>query len=340
MMTPERLARDINSDKIEPLYCLYGEEPYLMDEALQAIIERSLGDGLRDFNLDVFYAGSSTPSDIVDTIGMFPMMASRRVVVIKEIQNLKEKHLDALLSVVQNPIDTTTLIFTGSKVDQRKKFYKEFMKTGTMVKFMRPKDSQVPGWIAHTVERFGKRILPNANQLLFQLVGPNLMELHNEIQKVVQFVGDKEVIEYTDIESIVSRFRVESVFELANAVGVGDRATALTCLVHLLDHGENEVGVLALIVRHIRILLLTKEAVSDGLSQQQISARVGVPPFFLKQYIDQSRAWTRPQLERAHRLLLDTDRALKSAPLASHILLENFVVKSCDILETSVSLQG
>ncbi|MCB0394420.1 MAG: DNA polymerase III subunit delta [Bdellovibrionales bacterium] len=334
-MNAERLARELQGGRLTSIYGLFGEETFLIDEALHAIVDSAIAGGPKDFNLDVFYAGSCQPNEIVDAGVMLPMMCPRRVVVIKETQNFKEKQLEALLPIVESPEETSVIIFTGSKVDQRKKLFKLIEKNGSLVKFPRADERVIPGWITQMVEKEGKRILADANQLLLQLVGPSLIDLRNEILKVIQFMGDKEIITTREVESVVSRTRMESVFELATAVGAGNRADAIVRLVQLLDQGENEIGVLAMISRHIRILMLSKEAISEGMSSNQVATQVGVSPYFVNQYIKQAQQWSRAQLERVHRILLDTDRALKSAPVASHILLENLVVKSCECFEAT-----
>jgi DNA polymerase-3 subunit delta len=56
---------------------------------------------------------------------------------------------------------------------------------------------------------------------------------------------------------------------------------------------------------------------------------VGVPGFFMRQYVDQSRHWRKEKLEETYSNLLETDRALKSSPVSSAIWLENFILKSC-----------
>jgi DNA polymerase-3 subunit delta len=100
-------------------------------------------------------------------------------------------------------------------------------------------------------------------------------------------------------------------------------------LANLLDHGQNEVGVLALISRHVRILKLVADGLREGLSGPKLASRAGVSPYFLKSYVDQARAWSDRKIEHTFQALVDTDRALKSSPVASHIWLENFVVQTC-----------
>ncbi len=112
-------------------------------------------------------------------------------------------------------------------------------------------------------------------------------------------------------------------------MGRRDCADSFMHLAHLLDGGQNEIGVLALTIRHFRILLLCQEALKEGLSQSQIATRVGVHGFFIKEYIEQAKLQDSKQLLQIYDILLDTDRALKSNPLSSHLWLENLVLQAC-----------
>ena len=156
-----------------------------------------------------------------------------------------------------------------------------------------------------------------------------MTDLNAELLKLSQYLGDRNEVTTEDIVKVVSHVKMDSVFELTDAIGSNDRARALVNLANLLDQGQNEVGVLSLIGRHVRILQLVNDGIKEGLSGQRLSARAGVSPFFLKQYVEQSRYWNRGKIERTFRALLDTDRALKSSPVSSGIWLENFIVETC-----------
>jgi DNA polymerase-3 subunit delta len=165
---------------------------------------------------------------------------------------------------------------------------------------------------------------------LQQLVGTNLSEINNEVKKIQQFIGSKKkTIELEDVLKVVSRARIESVFNLTDAIGRRDKANALVCLANLLDSGQNEVGVVSLIHRQIRILSAVYEGKKAGLSGQRLAQKVGVPEFFMKQYLEQSRHWDQGKLVSAIRALHETDKALKSSPISGHIWLENFILRTC-----------
>ena len=102
-------------------------------------------------------------------------------------------------------------------------------------------------------------------------------------------------------------------------------------LANLLEHGQNEVGVVSMITRHIRILSIVREGMRSGLSGQRLSAKAGVPNFFLRDYMDQARAWGDPKIRMTMDVLYETDKALKSSPVSAHIWLENLIIKTCDL---------
>lgn len=313
----------------QPLYLLFGEEVYLLNEAVNGLMRVALGEGLSDFNLNIFYGQDATAGQVRDAVETLPMMAQRRVVVLKEGQDFSDRDLEELLPVVHQPVESTTFIVVNTKVDKRKRFFKDFQKTGVVVEFRKPFEEQIPAWIKYIGQKHGLMIGEAEAQMLHQMVGSTLLSLDNEVRKLSQYLGERKKVTVEDIQKVVSHARVDSVFDLANAIGERDQVSALVCLANLLDHGQNEVGALTLITRHVRILGLIQQGIKDGLGGAKLSAKAGVPQFFLKRYVEQSRSWSPQKIENTYQALLDTDRALKSSPVSSHIWLENFIIRTC-----------
>lgn len=328
--TRDGLIKSLENPK-ENLYCFYGEEFYLVNEALRETTNAHLGSSLKDFNLDVFYANELNASQLIDTIEMLPVMAQRRVVILKGVHDLSAKDLEALLPILEKPIETTVLIMTGHKIDLRLKFFKKFLDDGVVIKFDRLYDNQVVPWIKHIVKNHNRTISTSALEMIQQWVGTSLTDIDNEIQKLDSYLPSGAEITDAAVREVVSKSRVESIFAFTDAVGKNDRTQALTCLAQLLDQGESPIGIVALCSRHVRILRTLKEGSKEGLSQAQLSSRAGVSPYFLRDYLEQSRAWTENQLDHVHGTLLSTDKALKSSPVSAHIWLENLVLKTCSI---------
>lgn len=313
-----------------PVYLLYGEEEFLVDQAITLFNQYVVDEGTRDFNYDVFYAKESPPSTILDVAETLPMMAPRRVVVIKDVEKWNEPEWSLFDKYFEDPSDSTVLVLVAKAVDKRKKTIKRLIESAEAIEFKKLYDNQVPQWIQYMVQRAGLTIERDAVALLQQFVGNNLLDIQSEVQKLAQFLGDRKQILVKDVIDVVSKIKVQSVFDLSRAIGESDKAKALLCLSQLLAHGQNEVAILALISRHVRILRLVKKAKQEGQKGPQIASRAGVSPYFLAEYEAQSRNWTDKKIEKTVKALLDTDRALKSSPLSSHIWLENFIIQTCN----------
>src|SRR5881409_736000 len=89
--TLDVLLRSLPKGELAPVYYLHGPEDILKDEAVQAILERALDPGLRDFNFDQRSAGQLDPEAIFVLCTTLPMMAERRVVLLRDIEGWKRK---------------------------------------------------------------------------------------------------------------------------------------------------------------------------------------------------------------------------------------------------------
>jgi len=324
-----RLQQHLHKHEPHSIYLLFGEDTYLTDESLKLIKEKTLSQGQEDFNFDSFYATETDASRVKDAVETFPVMSAKRLVLYKQADKLKDKQWTELEPLFDNPIDSCTLVIVAEKIDKRKKHFKKLIKNATIVELKTPYDNQVPTWIDYIATQEDIKLTRGANALLHQLVGAQLIELKKAIIKL-KTSTDKKRLEEEDVLKVISRTKIDNIFELTDAIGKRDKITALTSLAHLLDQGENEIAILSLITRHIRILSALKQALSEGIrGASQLSSRAGVPSFFLKQYQSQCGLWNTKQISQSLQSLHETDKALKSSPVSSHIWLENFILHSC-----------
>lgn len=324
-----KLQQRLESKEPAGLYLLLGEETFLVQEALAALKEKSLDPGTADFNCDIFEANETPASQVRDAAEMLPMMSKRRFVAYRGVDDLKDKDWEILYPLLERPVDSTVFVLTAESLDKRKKSFKKLSEAAVLVELKRPYDSQVAEWIEYLAFRLQIRITREASTLLKQFVGTNLTEINNELGKLKDYLGERNQVEAQDVLQVVSQTKVDRIFDLTDAIGRRDRGTALHTLANLLEHGQSEVGVLAMITRHFRILSQLKDGQREGLTGARLSTKAGIPSFLLNQYLDQIRKWDETKIEKTFAVLADTDRALKSSSVPSHVWLENFVLKTC-----------
>lgn len=327
----QKFYKELESKNFKPVYFLFGDEPYLINQCVQRFKQLVLTESTMDFNYSLFYAGDADIMSIKDSVETLPVFTSHRLVIVKNVQDFKESELLELEPIITNQVESTVLVLFADKVDKRKKSIKTLLDHATCVEFKKPYPNQYPQWILYICKGQGLKISNEAIHRLHRLVGNNLSELESQIFRIQDYLGDKTQIELADVNTVVSVSREESVFDFTDALGKKDRVSALEQLVNLLDQGQSEQSIIALVARHMRILLTVRTGLDQGIGGAKLASLAGVAPYFIENYCDQARLWSVAKIEDSLSVLHETDKALKSSPLSSHIWLENLVLKSCSL---------
>lgn len=146
-MTSVELNKAIAANKLPSLIYLYGEEAFLLEESLTAVMNAVVDVASRDFNLLVISAKEVNAVDLIDTARTFPVFAARRMIVVKQAQNLSAAVLEALLPYIAAPVDECCLVFCADRIDKRKKFFQTFKKHGQLVEFKPLYANKIPPFV-------------------------------------------------------------------------------------------------------------------------------------------------------------------------------------------------
>ena len=328
----QKFYRDLDAKKLSPVYFLFGDEPYLLDQSFNRFKYGVLDESSMDFNFSLYYAKDAEVSQIRDVVETLPAFAPMRVVILKNVQDFKEKELLELEPLVKNPVTSTVFVIFADKIDKRKRIFKSFIDSAVSIEFKKPYDNQVPQWIRHIATTLNLKISNDAINRLHRLAGNNLSEIEGHLIRVQAYAAPRASVELDDINAVVSVSREENIFDFTEALGGKDKVNALEQLVNLLDQGQAPQAIIGAVARHIRILLNVRAGMDQGIGGAKLANLVGLSPYFIETYCDQARLWSVKKLEDMLVVLHETDKALKSTTGASsHIWLENLVLKSCSL---------
>lgn len=319
----------LGKGEFAPLYYLYGDEPYLIERVTKTLLERVVAPDFRDFNQNIFYGGECRGEEIVASAQTLPMFADRRVVVIRRGTELPVGAIDLLDEYGRDPSPSTCLVLHGEKRELKRKGFPGTKGKWLLVECRRPYENQLGRFVREEAARLGKRIEPAAVELVTWSVGTSLQELAAQLEKAATFVGEREVITRADVREIVSASRVETIFELTDAVGARDIGRALRSLATILQDGGAPLMVLGGLSRHFRQLLLLRELLDQRRTEEQIGREAGISPFLLKKLVPQAKRHHQAELRSAFARLHRTDVALKSSPVKPPQLLEVLIRDLC-----------
>lgn len=217
--TYESIMSELRNGIYHPVYYLMGEEGYFTDRITDYIIENSLTEVERDFNLTVFYGLETDINSIINTAKRFPMMAERQVVVVKEAQALKD--LDPLVFYLQNPQPTTVLVFAhkNGSIDKRKKVATELDRKGVVLDTKKYKDDHLPSFITSYLNEKGLKADPKSVLMLRESIGADLARIAGEIDKLsISIPRGTSAITPELVEEHIGISKEYNNFELQNAI--------------------------------------------------------------------------------------------------------------------------
>ncbi len=300
------------------IFALVGPEALLVKRELDKILSERLEPSSKDFNLDVFEGAEVSSKRIAEIAGALPVLAQRRVIVIRNAHELKKAEMDRLSAIFPEIPESTDVILTAEKSDGRMSFWQMISKKAKVKEFKALDPRQAPQWVTEEAYRCGYKIDPPAVQWLISAVGSDLNALQSALAKLYLLKGADKSISLADVESCVTAISWKTVFELMDAVGAKNLARALTLFHRMEESGESPIAMLALLGRHFRILSKVKEGDSAG-----------VPPFFLKDYQRQAGQFDVVRLKDKRERIFQTDRSLKSSPLNKSLLFERLLMDLC-----------
>jgi DNA polymerase III subunit delta len=310
-----------------PLYFLYGKERYLIDRAVDLLRARVLDPRTRDFNYELFYGKEAGAARIVQAARTLPMMARRRLVLVRDADEMKADELAGLIGYVGDPAPETCVVFVGEKIDQRLKFFTTFKKHGVLVKLDPLYERQLPDFVRGEAKARGVAVAPDAVTMIVDEIGAELGQLADAVERLAIYVGDRKQVSADDVEAVVATTRQRNVFELANAVGEADRARALAVLSSMLGARESGVRIVAMLARHLRQLWITHELLQRTRDKFEIAQALGIPPFFVEDMMRQARTLDAARARRMHAALFAADKNLKSSRLEDARILEALILE-------------
>lgn len=330
-MTEHPILKEIRSGKIFPLYLFFGEEEFLVETILNQALEILIDPSSKDFNCNTYHAEGSSPAEILDTARTLPFMADRRVIVIKRVDAAKQAFMENLnlLKYLESPYKETCIIFTAREVDQRKKFYKNILKNGKPVHFAKLKPYQATKWIIKSIKEKGCEVETSAAEYLADVFNGNLNRINSEIEKIILYSGKQKKIDLNTVQKVAGNPKVDSIFELTDAIGEKSIKSCINNMENLLTHGALPLQVLGMISRQFRLIWQAKVLADKKVPSGEIAKKTGVHPYFVSKIVSQAGKFTGENLVFTFKRLLQADLELKTSARSPVLVMESLVIDLC-----------
>jgi DNA polymerase III subunit delta len=321
------LRKGIQQRAFERAYYFYGDDEYLKDEMLRQVIEAAVDPGTRDFNLDVRRGGEIDGESLLSLLSTPPMMADRRVVVVKDVQALKKDARAALEQYLAAPSPDVVAVLVapaGAKPDA------VLSEAATAVVFEPLTGDRVPKWVAHHVTTsLASTITPTAVDLLISAVGNDLPQLAAELDKLASYTNGAPIDEDA-VSAVVGVRRGETLGDLLDRVLAHDAPGALAVIDQVLLQPKTTAVSIVMALTTQMLALAWARAARDrgfpaiGIERELFTLLKESSAYPGRAWGEAVSAWSRAlggwkasELEAAIDALLAADYALKESRLSS-----------------------
>ena len=320
----KNIKSDIEKNEYKSVYLLCGEEAYLRNKYKNMLKAGICGDDT--MNLSIYQGEGIDVNAVADDCKAMPFFAQRRLIIIENSGMLKSSS-EQMAGIIRDLPETTCVVFVESETDKRNKLYKTIKEKGYICEMNSQKPETLYIWLAQLLKEADKKISKEDAQFLIMRTGTDMYNLSNEIQKLISYSSDSQIITREAIELMCSVHLEDKIFEMINAITKKDSAEAMRLYADLLVLKVAPLKILAILSKKYGQLLTVKDMLVSGHNSKDIASRVGIAPYFVNQYIAQAKLFAEDELKDIICDCVDTEASIKSGRTEDKYAVELLIIK-------------
>ncbi|MDY6826112.1 MAG: DNA polymerase III subunit delta [Bacillota bacterium] len=335
MFTYRDITAKIDKKYFFPVYLLYGEERYIIEELTDRLADAFLGSGEK-YGREKISGENSDLEEAVEGLFCGGLFSEKKMLIIEDPPYIippargdnskkvnppadreeKDHRVKALMGFMENEQagkPSNIIIFTAAGVDRRRRLYKLIDQKGAVIECKPLKGDALAEWICRRAEHLGKRIERAAVEKLLNAGNHSLHFLAGEMGKYCTYLSDEEkIITAETVETLFTGDIQGDVFKLADALTEGDPDAARSILALLLRRREKPLLLFFMLVRHYRLLLHAHSLLEEGMPAAEFSSALGVHPYAARKFLRQAGSCKRHVIEDILVLLQGIDLKIKT----------------------------
>lgn len=338
-MTIQELEKELNSNILEGVYLLYGEETFLLESSLKKMKkifgELILGINyiqIDENNVEELIADLETPAFgyekklvVVKNSGLLKKEGKRVNVKQKE---LKEKVFEYFSKNIEDIKEYNIVIFIEEEIEKGK-IYKLLEKEGKICAFEKQTPSQILAKLRGIYKAYKVNIEDVTLKYLIEVCGTSMQELINESRKLIEYAGENGTVNKEDVDILCIKQVDAVIFTLTDSLGKKDIKNALETLKNLIYNKEPIQKILITLYNHFKKIYFTKLALEEkkdiafvlNLKQNQL--------FLASKYKAQAGYFSKEELKNIINELIMLDKNYKVGLIDLNIGLESILAKYC-----------
>lgn len=337
-MAYKDFINDFNKELTGDVLFFYGAEDFLMDWAINKVIEKHVEEDARNLDVQYIDGDACNASEIMGAARAFSMFSDKRVLVIRNFLPLYRKTVDVdadiLLDFAASKQESSIVIFVlESKFSSDLNAYgKKFVKAASSYEFARLEKAELKGFINKRIHAAGKMISSREMDNFIDLSGYynkesrySLADFDKDIKKITD-ACDSDQIDNAIINELLIGEEDKFVFNLVEALMAGNKRRAMELAETIIREDDGSMMVLSLLTKQFEIMYDSLELSRDGMSIAEIAKKTGVNEYRLKRAYQSARAFNQDRIKEILIKIYNIDKEIKTGELDKDIAFELLIV--------------
>jgi DNA polymerase III subunit delta len=294
------------SEPLKPAYLLMGSDRPKISRALARLKTR-----FADETVEHLFAETAEGGDAVaacNALGLFG--GGGRLVIVEGVERWKASDAQTVAAYLADPTPETVLALVAETLKSDAPLVKAVAGAGDVLAWDVPK-RRVPGWVAEQFARLNVQADRDACETLVALVGDDLAELENEVEKLATWAGN-DPVSSRDVELLAVHGREAPSWGLSDAWGARDVAEVLAAYESEVHRAEPFL-VGARLASHVGLVRAAQRLADKGTPTREVAKTLGVHEFRVRKALGHAEHYSPDELDDAVVRLADLDAALKGA---------------------------
>ena len=302
----------INSNEIEPVYSLFGNEAFLQDFFIDYLSSKFLN---KDQSVLYINLDDDKESFLLSEISSYSLFAEKKIIVVRRIKKLSKNGKKELFDYIKSPNNNYCLILISETYDFKNSLQKDLEKNSTTIDVRVPFESKIKEWVIYYVKAKKYNIDREMINDLVDKYGDSISHVINEIENLYLFgIENSDYSQQSD--------KTYFLWQLQDAIGKKETYKSLNIANSLLNNGISLIQVITNLSNLFSQLLYKEE--NKGKFKY-----TGLNKIITKNLNYYNKKYSFSEIKNAILILRNYDIIYKSSSIKDTILLDMIIVKIC-----------
>lgn len=303
------------------IYVFLGNEINIIKRKIDSLIDELKIDNIIKYDYD-----NVSIDDLLNEINYVDLFNEKKLLIVSNFtfKKMKDKEEKALSNYINHMNDNVIILkCIDEKLDSKKDIIKLLNEKCKVIELVKMDYKTLHEYVTKIFSDNKKKITYNQIKNILSLCENDTDSVLNEVNKLLLYKLDDDVITDEDIEKVISKNSEKEMFKLNDAVMNHNIPNMLESTKTLVSSGVDEVVIIDYLSKQFRTLYQIK-IMSKDTGAQTITSRLSINPYVFKKMLDVVGKFSEEKLLNIIYKLSDADISIKVEGLDKSKVLENF----------------